>query len=138
MFLQKNMFFFATFEVMRLLERVFLGSLFYLKVPLLLFKKSGPSEIIVLVLVTEFNQLLSACVINEFIYVLFFFAGFTTASGHMAIVLLDPSEAGDLTDMLGDTPASLKHRKAMLTGSRYKEHAKVVFPWLHNRGAFEG
>ncbi|CAD7014481.1 uncharacterized protein LOC101452924 [Ceratitis capitata] len=64
--------------------------------------------------------------------------GFTTASGHMAIVLLDPSEAGDLTDMLGDTPASLKHRKAMLTGSRYKEHAKIVFPWLHNRGAFEG
>ncbi|XP_017477775.1 PREDICTED: uncharacterized protein LOC108367629, partial [Rhagoletis zephyria] len=63
--------------------------------------------------------------------------GLAAASGHMAIVLLDPTESANIENLLGNTPDAVEFKKLMYTNKRYRKHAEAVLPWLHNRGAFE-
>ncbi|XP_017477777.1 PREDICTED: uncharacterized protein LOC108367630 [Rhagoletis zephyria] len=63
--------------------------------------------------------------------------GLAAASGHMAIVLLDPTESANIENLLGNTPDAVEFKKLMYTNMRYRKHAEAVLPWLHNRGAFE-
>uniref|UniRef100_W8C404 CHK kinase-like domain-containing protein n=1 Tax=Ceratitis capitata TaxID=7213 RepID=W8C404_CERCA len=63
--------------------------------------------------------------------------GLAACSGHMAIVLLDPTEMATIDNLLGNTPDGVEFKKLMYTNERYRKHAEDVLPWLYYRGAFE-
>lgn len=58
------------------------------------------------------------------------------ATGHMAIVLVQPTEATDISNFVDNTEDSNALKTAMFTNPLYRKHAEVVFPWLYYRGAF--
>ncbi|XP_017477767.1 PREDICTED: uncharacterized protein LOC108367624 [Rhagoletis zephyria] len=62
--------------------------------------------------------------------------GISAVSGHMAIVLLDPTEAASMDNLLSSTQDGMDFKKLMYTNKRYRKHAEAVLPWLSNRGAF--
>lgn len=65
------------------------------------------------------------------------FWGPAVVSGHMGIVLLDPTDVANADNLFGNTPGGMELKKLMYTNDRYRKHAEAVLPWLHNRGAFE-
>uniref|UniRef100_A0A0A1XJK5 Hemoglobin subunit alpha-2 n=1 Tax=Zeugodacus cucurbitae TaxID=28588 RepID=A0A0A1XJK5_ZEUCU len=60
----------------------------------------------------------------------------STAAGHMSIVLLEPTEGAELSNLMGTSEESIAFRKHMYTNARYRKHIEVVYPWLYHRGAF--
>lgn len=62
--------------------------------------------------------------------------GLFIATGHMAIVLVQPTEATDISNFVDNTEDSNALKTAMFTNPLYRKHAEVVFPWLYYRGAF--
>lgn len=76
------------------------------------------------------------CVIQQY-NPLGFIAGFTTATGVMAAVLLDPTENASLDNFMGDDDAGNEFKMLMYTNPRYRKHMECILPWLHNRGALD-
>ncbi|XP_067630394.1 uncharacterized protein [Eurosta solidaginis] len=58
-------------------------------------------------------------------------------SGHMAIVLVDPTDSANFDNLIGTSPGGLEFKRLMYTNKRFRKHAEAVLPWLYNRGAFE-
>nr|XP_036219378.1 uncharacterized protein LOC106625140 [Bactrocera oleae] len=56
--------------------------------------------------------------------------------GHMSIVLVDPSEAADVNNLMGNTPEGEEFKKSMFRNDRFRKHAEALLPWLYNRGVF--
>ncbi|XP_011213900.2 uncharacterized protein LOC105233495 isoform X1 [Bactrocera dorsalis] len=56
--------------------------------------------------------------------------------GHMSIVLVDPSEAADVNNLMGNTPEGEEFKKSMYRNERFRKHAEAILPWLYNRGVF--
>ncbi|XP_049308210.1 uncharacterized protein LOC125777425 [Bactrocera dorsalis] len=59
-----------------------------------------------------------------------------TVVGHLSIVLLEPTEAANATNLMGDSEEGIALKKVMYTNSRYRKHIEVLLPWLYRRGAF--
>lgn len=66
-----------------------------------------------------------------------FNSGFTTATGVMAAVLLDPSADASLENFLGDAEESKDFKAKINMNPRYRKHIEIVLPWLLNRGALD-
>ncbi|XP_053947686.1 uncharacterized protein LOC128856061 [Anastrepha ludens] len=62
---------------------------------------------------------------------------YATTSGVMAAVLLDPTDKAKLESMIEESEAGDDFKKQLFAGARFRKHAEVVLPWLHNRGVLE-
>ncbi|XP_037817364.1 uncharacterized protein LOC119607495 [Lucilia sericata] len=62
--------------------------------------------------------------------------GYTTLTGVMGAVLLDPTNTANLENFVGDSDAGLAFKKLMFANDRYRRHAEAILPWLKNRGVF--
>uniref|UniRef100_A0A1I8PNS0 CHK kinase-like domain-containing protein n=1 Tax=Stomoxys calcitrans TaxID=35570 RepID=A0A1I8PNS0_STOCA len=62
--------------------------------------------------------------------------GYSTVTGVMGAVLLDPNENAQMENFFADTDAGQLFRFQMYSGARYRKHAEMLLPWLYNRGAF--
>ncbi|XP_065371987.1 uncharacterized protein LOC135963907 [Calliphora vicina] len=63
--------------------------------------------------------------------------GYTTLTGVMGAVLLDPTNTAKLENFLGDSEEGLAFKKSMFSNDRYRKHAEAILPWLQNRGVFD-
>ncbi|KAI8118174.1 hypothetical protein CVS40_10086 [Lucilia cuprina] len=61
--------------------------------------------------------------------------GYSTVTGVMGAVLLDPTDNANLENFLGDSDAGSEFKKLMYSNDRYRKHAEALLPWLRNRGA---
>ncbi|XP_065354514.1 uncharacterized protein LOC135948985 [Calliphora vicina] len=61
--------------------------------------------------------------------------GFSTVTGVMAAVLLEPTDTANLENFIGDSDAGLAFKKLMYSNDRYRKHVEALLPWLKNRGA---
>lgn len=59
-----------------------------------------------------------------------------TITSHLSIVLLDPTKAADISNLISNTEEGISFKKAMYTNPRYRKHIETLLPWLYNRGAF--
>ncbi|KAH8417045.1 hypothetical protein KR222_001857, partial [Zaprionus bogoriensis] len=55
----------------------------------------------------------------------------------LPVVLLDPTEAATLDNLLSDTEAGDKFKDLLYTNKRYQMYLEQILPWLHNRGYLE-
>ncbi|XP_037817373.1 uncharacterized protein LOC119607501 [Lucilia sericata] len=62
--------------------------------------------------------------------------GYTTANTTMAGALLDPTELAGTDNLVSNTDAGIQFKIQLLSNPRYRQHMKLVLPWLYNRGAF--
>ncbi|KAM7362728.1 uncharacterized protein ACRADG_013296 [Cochliomyia hominivorax] len=60
---------------------------------------------------------------------------FSTVTGVMAVVLLDPHEDANLTNFVGESDAGQKLKIEMYSNPRYRKHCEMLLPWLYYRGA---
>ncbi|XP_017052331.1 uncharacterized protein LOC108095674 [Drosophila ficusphila] len=65
------------------------------------------------------------------------FYGYAVASGVMAGVLLDPTEAASFEKFVGETEADVDFQMQLYNTPRFRKHISVVMPWLLNRGSLE-
>ncbi|KAH8283786.1 hypothetical protein KR054_001376, partial [Drosophila jambulina] len=65
------------------------------------------------------------------------FLGYTVAIGVMGIVLLDPTDAASVENLMGDTDAGVDLQMQFYNGPRYRKHIQAIMPWLLNRGAID-
>ncbi|EDV93518.1 uncharacterized protein LOC122322510 [Drosophila grimshawi] len=63
--------------------------------------------------------------------------GFLAACGVMAGCLLEPTEIARFDNLYAETPEGDQLRTLLFCSKVYKEHIKVVLPWLQNRGALQ-
>ncbi|XP_065371975.1 uncharacterized protein LOC135963898 [Calliphora vicina] len=61
--------------------------------------------------------------------------GYSTITGVMAAVLLEPTNTANLENFIGDSDAGLAFKKLMYSNERYRKHVEALLPWLKNRGA---
>ncbi|XP_068158049.1 uncharacterized protein [Drosophila tropicalis] len=61
--------------------------------------------------------------------------GFNVTLGVMAGANLEDAAGADFDNLLAETPEGEKFRTQLYAGKQYKEHVKIVLPWLLNRGA---
>lgn len=54
----------------------------------------------------------------------------------MGAVLLDPNEDASVDNFFAETDIGKRFRMQMYSNARYRKHAELLLPWLHNRGAF--
>ena len=60
--------------------------------------------------------------------------GYSTVCGVMGVVLLDPTKEAIFENFLSDSDAGKSFKKLLFSNDRYRKHAELVLPWLHNRG----
>lgn len=63
--------------------------------------------------------------------------GYSTVTGVMAAVLVDPTENASMENFISDSAEGTDFKMLMYTNQRYRKHAEAILPWLHNRGALE-
>ncbi|KAH8359884.1 hypothetical protein KR093_009300, partial [Drosophila rubida] len=63
--------------------------------------------------------------------------GYATASGVMTGANLEPTDSASFENIFDDTQAGDDFRTLLFNGKQYREHLKIVLPWLHNRGALQ-
>ncbi|XP_037951186.1 uncharacterized protein LOC119681945 [Teleopsis dalmanni] len=63
--------------------------------------------------------------------------GYTTATGVMAAVLLDPNDNADLEMFVSESNTAADFKMLMFSNGRYRKHIEAILPWLKNRGALE-
>ncbi|XP_075148827.1 uncharacterized protein LOC142222531 [Haematobia irritans] len=61
--------------------------------------------------------------------------GYSTVSGVMGAVLLDPNENAQMDNFFADTDVGQLFRIQMYSNARYRKHAEMLLPWLYNRGS---
>ncbi|CAD6991954.1 unnamed protein product [Ceratitis capitata] len=62
---------------------------------------------------------------------------YSTMTGVMAAVLLDPTDKANLESLIGESEAGNDFKRQLYTNKRYQKHARVILPWLLNRGVLE-
>ncbi|TMW53369.1 hypothetical protein DOY81_001573 [Sarcophaga bullata] len=60
--------------------------------------------------------------------------GYSTVCGVMGIILLDPTKEASFENFLSDSDAGMSFKKLLFSNDRFRKHAELVLPWLHNRG----
>ncbi|XP_060648424.1 uncharacterized protein LOC132786054 [Drosophila nasuta] len=63
--------------------------------------------------------------------------GYATAGGVMTGANLEPTETATFENIFDDTTEGDAFRTLLFSGKQYKEHLKIVLPFLHNRGALQ-
>ncbi|XP_030571941.1 uncharacterized protein LOC115770689 isoform X1 [Drosophila novamexicana] len=63
--------------------------------------------------------------------------GYWTVCGVMAGSLLEDTQTASFDNLFSNTPEAEEFRTLLYSGKIYKEHLKLVLPWLQNRGAFQ-
>ncbi|EDV93519.1 GH19357 [Drosophila grimshawi] len=63
--------------------------------------------------------------------------GYMTTFGVLAGSALEPTETASFDNLFADTPEGDAFRTLLYSGKVYKEHVKVILPWLQNRGALQ-
>lgn len=77
------------------------------------------------------------CLIYFGICFLEFILGYTTATGVMSAVLLDPNENASVDNLMGDSDAGYQFKILMYSNPRYRKHMEFIMPWLYDRGALD-
>ncbi|XP_065366645.1 uncharacterized protein LOC135959601 [Calliphora vicina] len=62
--------------------------------------------------------------------------GYMTPNTTMAGALLDPTEIAGTENLIANTDAGIQFKIQLYSNPRYRQHMKLVLPWLYNRGAF--
>ncbi|XP_032593049.1 uncharacterized protein LOC6563131 [Drosophila grimshawi] len=63
--------------------------------------------------------------------------GYMTTFGVLTGCALEPTETASFDNLFADTPEGDAFRTLLYSGKVYKEHVKVILPWLQNRGALQ-
>ncbi|XP_017855863.1 PREDICTED: uncharacterized protein LOC108608803 [Drosophila arizonae] len=63
--------------------------------------------------------------------------GYMAVCDVMAASLLEETESASFDNLFSDSPEADAFRTLLYNGKTYKEHLKIVLPWLHNRGALQ-
>lgn len=58
-------------------------------------------------------------------------------TGVMAAVLLDSTDKANLERLIGGSEAGNGFKRQLYLNQRFRKHAEVILPWLHNRGVLE-
>ncbi|XP_064535670.1 uncharacterized protein LOC135426495 isoform X2 [Drosophila montana] len=64
-------------------------------------------------------------------------SGYWTVCGVMAGSLLEDTQTASFDNLFSNTPEADEFRNLLYSGKIYKEHLKLVLPWLQNRGALQ-
>ncbi|XP_017018477.1 uncharacterized protein [Drosophila kikkawai] len=62
---------------------------------------------------------------------------YSTATGVMAAVLVDPTDSASFENFLSDSAEGADFQMQMYNNARYRKHIQLILPWLLNRGALD-